>query len=481
MALYDFDMLVIGGGAAGLTIASGCARFGLKTVLIEQEPNLGGDCLHYGCVPSKTLLRSAAVAHTIKKTKFFGLPPVDFPPTDFAQIRRRIQSVQAIIQKHDSVERFCGLGVDVRFGQARFVDEHTMEIDGKKITSKFIALATGSSPLIPDIPGIKSTSVITHREIFSLDQLPARLVILGGGPIAVEMGMAFHRLGSEVHILQRGPHILSNEDQDMADIIGQCLLNEGLHIHCGTTVLSVNMSDAGREIHAQDKSGQRTILQADQILVAMGRSANVHGLNLEGINIQISSKGIETGPDLRTTHRHIFAAGDVLGKHQFTHAAGYEGGIVVGNAVFRLSRRADYRFMPHCTYTDPELAGMGLSEKQAKAQGIDFTVWTEMFSGNDRAQTEGATEGKIKLLLDKKERPIGVHIVSARAGEILNSWVTVFSGGVKLSSLASAVHPYPTLGEINKRITGNLLAKKIFSPFVLAMLRRLFGYRGRAC
>ncbi|MGV1098011.1 dihydrolipoyl dehydrogenase family protein [Thiovibrio sp. JS02] len=482
MGTFDFDLGVIGGGAAGLTVTSGAAQLGAKTLLIEREPHLGGDCLHYGCVPSKTLIKSAAVYHLLKNSGGFGLPQPIVPAVDFRQVRERIRSVIATIQHHDSVERFCKLGAKVEFGNAHFRDEHSVMLNGRSITARAWVIATGSSPAIPSLEGLARTPFLTNREIFSLERLPASMIVLGAGPIAVELAQAFSRLGSRVTIVQRSGQILSKEDKDLADELMAVLATEGITFHLHATPLHCRDLGPERELTIRDtSSGRKITLRAESLFVAQGRAANVDGLGLAAIGIAHSTKGITVDNRLRAGHNHIYAAGDVTGSHQFTHAAGYEGGVVIGNAILHLPRKTDYRWLPWCTYTAPELASIGYNEKRAKEAGISYTVWTEEFLDNDRARAEGETAGRIKLLLDEKERPLGVQILGPHAGELLGPWVAALNGRVRLSTLAAAMHPYPSLGEINKKVAGAHLARKLFSARVQKALSFFFSLRGRAC
>jgi pyruvate/2-oxoglutarate dehydrogenase complex dihydrolipoamide dehydrogenase (E3) component len=481
MATYDFDIAIIGAGAAGLTVASGAAQLGAKTLLIEKEKELGGDCLHFGCVPSKTLIRTSQAYHTMKNSQAFGLPPVEVPPVDFTRVKERIRSVIATIQKHDSEERFCSLGAKVEFGEPAFKDEHSVRLNGKSVSAKTWVISTGSSPERPPIEGLDKTPYITNKEIFSLDRLPISMIILGAGPVAIEMAQAFSRLGTTVSVVQRSGQILTREDKDMADEIMHVLASEGVCFHLNTAVLGVRDLGKEGEVVIKDNEGGTSHLRAERILVAMGRDPNIKGLNLEGIGVELDRKGIRVDERMRTSQKHIYGAGDVTGKYQFTHAAGYEGSIVVSNAIFRLPRRANYRFLPWCTYTDPELASIGMNEKAAKEAGIEYSVFAEPFQGNDRSLAEGEKVGKIKMLLDKNEKPMGVQILGPQAGELLSEWVAVLNGKVKLSTLASAVHPYPTLGEINKRVAGSYLFSKIFSDRVRKGLKLFFNLKGRAC
>jgi pyruvate/2-oxoglutarate dehydrogenase complex dihydrolipoamide dehydrogenase (E3) component len=500
MSKYDFDLGILGGGSAGLSIASGAAQLGAKTLLIEKE-KLGGDCLHFGCVPSKTLIRTAQVYHLLKQAKTFGLPKVQVPPVDFQEVARRIQSVIGTIQEYDSEERFCSLGVKVAYGQAQFLDPHTVSLNGKPISAKNWVIATGSSPAVPPLPGLANTSFLTNKDLFSLTELPKSMIILGAGPVAIEMAQAFSRLGTRVFVVHRGPQILTREDKDMADQVMQVLEKEGVVFFLNTSLIRTEDSgreqvvflktDPGRTKEMLSKMGpeeavkiepDRTLtLRAETLLVALGREANLNGLNLETIGLTFDAKGLKLDQRLRTTHTHIYGAGDVTGDYLFTHAAAYEAGMVISNALFHLPRKVDYTNLPWCTFTDPELAGIGLNEQQARKAGIKYSLWTEEFKTNDRSLAQGEKVGKIKMLLDEKEKPIGIQILGPEAGELINEWVAAINGKIKLSTLAMAVHPYPTLGEINKKVAGDFVSKKFLSEKVKKGLRFFFHLRGRAC
>jgi pyruvate/2-oxoglutarate dehydrogenase complex dihydrolipoamide dehydrogenase (E3) component len=456
MANYDYDIGVIGGGSAGLTIAAGSAMAGAKTLLIEKESHLGGDCLHYGCVPSKTLIKSAHVYHEMKNMHRYGLPSMQSPAVDFNLIARRIQDVIDTIQVHDSAERFCSLGARVEFGEARFIDPYTVQVGAQAFSANKWVIATGSSPAIPKIEGLAETPYLTNRDIFSLDHLPESLVVLGGGPIG-------------------------KEDKDLADIVMQSLQEEGVVFHLNSSVVRVRDLGTGREVTVRAGDVEHT-LQSEMFLVAAGRELNLANLGLETIGVEYDRHGLALDARLRTIkHSHIFGAGDVTGQYLFTHAAGYEGGVVIRNAIFHLPSKVDYATIPWCTYTDPELASIGMNEKSAKTAGVNYTVWTEPFKNNDRSLAEGEKVGLIKMLLDDKEHLLGVQILGPHAGDLISEWVAIMNGSVKLSTVASSIHPYPTLGEINKRVIGNFLSGKIYSETMKSGLKFFFNLRGRAC
>lgn len=481
MTNFDFDIGIIGGGAAGLTVASGTSQLGAKTLLIEKETELGGDCLHFGCVPSKTLIKSAQVYHQMKHAAHYGLPSVEVPPVDFKSVSDRIRSVIAVIQKHDSQERFCGLGAQVEFGEASFTDEHTVRMGNRSVTAKNWVIATGSSPVAPPIPGLDKTPYLTNREIFYMDRLPESIIILGAGPIGIEMAQALNRLGSQITVVDRADQILTKEDKDMADEAMAVLAAEGVRFHLDASIESVATKGDRKEVTIKDRDGQSVQLTSDALLVAMGRSANIEGLNLDSIGVETQRTGIIVDPRMRTSQKHIYAAGDVNGGYQFTHAAGYEGSIVISNAIFHLPRKANFTNLPWCTYTDPELASIGMNERFAKQAGIETKVWIEPFESNDRSLAEGQTTGRIKLVLDKSEKPLGVQILGNHAGELIGEWVAALNAKVKLATLAAAIHPYPTIGEISKKVAGSVFAPKIFSKKMQKGLKFFFNLKGRAC
>lgn len=480
MAKYDFDIGIIGGGAAGLTVASGSSQLGAKVLLIDKEQNLGGDCLHFGCVPSKTLIKTAKVYHLIKNSEKFGLPKVEFGEVDFKEIKKRIKNVIEHIQQHDSIDRFCSLGVHVEIGYPQFIDDHQVKINGKKYSAKKWVIATGSSPSAPPIKGLDQTTHLTNKEIFSLEKLPSSMVILGGGPIAIEMAQAFSRLGTKVFVIQRSAQILTKEDADVAGFIQKILESEGVEFYTNTKLIGVSEAADKKEVVFEHKNEVRKIV-SETIFVAMGRRANLDGLGLENIDVEYTPKGLKLDNRLRTTQKHIYGAGDVTGTYQLTHAAGYEGAIVIANAIFHVPRKVHYANIPRVIYTDPEIAAIGLNEKEANKMGIRYSLWKEEFDSNDRAICEGESNGFIKMLVGYNGKPLGVQIVGLHAGEILSEWVAIFNGKVKLSTIASSVYPYPTLSEINKRVTGNLLSSKLFSEKVKKTLKFFFHFKGRAC
>jgi len=483
MGAYEYDLGILGGGAAGLTAAAGSAQFGAKTILVEKAKVLGGDCLHFGCVPSKTLIRSAGVWSLARRAKEFGLPEVALPPVSLAAVMARVRSVIDTIQEHDSPERLCKLGAAVRFGEPRFVDDHTVSVDGDRLTARGWIVATGSSPSLPPVEGLDTVPCWTNETVFSQKELPGRLLVLGGGPIGVEMAQAFQRLGSKVTVIEFTDQLLDHEDPDIASILRGRLEGEGVEILTGTKALRAATAGSSVLLRVAPAKGEGEpwTIEGDALLVAAGRKPNVEGLELRAAGVAFSPRGIPADARMRTNVSHIYACGDVNGVFPFTHVAGYEAGVALSNAVLRLPRRADYTKVPWCTYTDPEVASIGLNEKRAKAAGVEYRVLEFPFREVDRALAEGETEGKIKVLIRPSGTLLGCQIAGNHAGELIHEWVAAINGGVKLSTLAGAIHAYPTLAEISKKAAGSYYSEKLFNDRMRKILRFLFDLRGRAC
>ena len=480
MARFAYDIGILGGGAAGLTVAAGAAQFGARTVLIEKRPRLGGDCLHYGCVPSKTLIRSAAVWALARRTREFGLPGLPLPPVDLGAVMDRVRDVVERIQVHDSEERFCKLGAEVRFGRARFVDAHTVEVGGARLSARSWVIATGSRPALPPVEGLSSVPFWTNMTLFSQRSLPARLLVLGGGPIGLEMAQALARLGSRVTVVEHLERILGTEDEDMAAILRERLESEGVALLTGTKAVRVEAAGSGIRLSVLPAAGGATrVLEADALLVATGRRPNVESLGLDAAGVDFSPKGIPTDARLRTNVPHIYACGDVRGKLAFTHVAGYEGSVALTNAILRLPRKADYTNVPWCTYTDPEVASVGLNEQRAVKAGVAYRVLQEPFSTNDRALTDREPDGKIKVLVSPAGKLLGCQIVGAHAGELIHEWVAVMNGGVSSRPsrrdprLPDALRDF----QAGRRVA---VRERIFSDRARGVLKFLFHLKGRA-
>lgn len=460
------DLVIIGGGAGGLVVASVASQLGLKVTLIEKEQKMGGDCLHHGCVPSKTLIRSAKVASLMRRAQEFGLPETDFD-VDLAKVNERVQSVIDQIQPHDDPERFREYGCEVLVGEAaEFIDPHSVRVGDRVIHGRRFVIATGSRPFIPPIDGLEQAGYLTNLDIFSLKQLPQKLVVLGGGPIGLEMAQAFSRLGSQVTVVEMLPHLLPQEDPEISDALRAVLEQEGITIHTGTSAERVRRENDKRIVECSNN----ITVEADQILVAVGRRANVDNLGLEAAGVEYSERGIQVDARMRTSKKRIYAVGDVCGPYPFTHMAEYQAGIIISNAVFRFPKKADYRVVPWVTYTDPELARVGITEQQAEEKGIEPTVLKFPFKDVDRALTDNETDGIVKLITHKG-RILGASILGPHGGELLQEIVFAMKAGAKIGAISATIHAYPTLSQVNRRAVNTAYVPKLFSASTRQIVR----------
>jgi dihydrolipoamide dehydrogenase len=470
MANYDYDIVVIGGGAAGLTVASGSVKFGLKVALIEKE-KLGGDCLYYGCVPSKTLIHSAKVASLIRRAKEFGLneTPLSF---DFANVIGHVWDVIHKIGEHDDPERFKKMGVDVIFGEPRFLSSEQIEIGGRQIKSKKFVISTGSRSFTPPIEGLKEAGFISHVEVFHLKTLPQSLIVIGAGPIGMEMCQAFKRFGTDVSVIEMLDRILAIEDEDVSKALEASLTKEGIRFFTGTKAKRV-FTENGKKVVLCERNGQELAIRSDEILVAVGRTPNVEGMNLEAAGVEYNRKGIVVNEKLQTTAKNIWACGDVAGPYLFTHMAENQAGIVVRNAVLRLPVKMDYSVVPWTTFTDPEVAHAGMTEAEAKKKGIKYSVYKHHYGDVDRAVTEVEGEGFIKIITTGwKGKIIGAHIIGPHAGELIPELVIAIKNGLTVKDISSTIHVYPTLA-LGTRQTTDLYFRQKFdsSPWLQRLLR----------
>ena len=452
------DLVIIGGGAGGLVVASVASQLGLKVTLVEKEERLGGDCLHYGCVPSKTLIQAARVAALMRRGDTFGLPAVA-PEVDLGRVNDHVQAVIDHIQRHDDPERFRGYGCEIVFGAASFVDPHTVRVQARDIPGRRFVIATGSSPFIPPVEGLQDSGYLTNLDLFSLRTLPSHLLVMGGGPIGLEMAQAFRRLGSEVTVVERLPRLLPREDAEIAEALHGYLVGEGITLHTATDVERVTRE--GNRHHVVCSGGRELV--ADQLLVATGRTPNVATLGLEAAGVDYSHKGIAVDRRMRTSQKHIYACGDVCGPYPYTHMAEYQAGIIISNAIFRVPKKTDYRVVPRVTYTDPELARVGMTLQEARDQGIEATELRFPFSDIDRALTEVDTRGMVKLVT-RKGRILGASILGPHAGELIHEIVLAMQTGATLGDISTTIHAYPTLAQVHRRVVNTAYTPRLFSP-----------------
>lgn len=454
----EYDLVIIGGGSGGLVVASAASQMKAKVALVEKN-KLGGDCLWYGCVPSKSLIHAGRVAYEAQNGSRFGVYTQP-PEIKFSEAIGHVQNVIKAIEPHDSPERFRGLGVDVIFGSGQFTDRHTFEVNGRKLTARAFVVSTGSRARIPNTPGLKEAGFLTNEEVFSLQERPDSMAVIGAGPIGCELGQAFHRLGCPVTILSSRDHIMPKEDPEAALIVEEQLKSEGMTILNNTRADRVEVIDGKKHIWADGKE----VAIVDEILVSAGRIPNVESLNLEAAGVDYSPKGVKVDEALRTTNPNIYACGDVIGGYQFTHVAGYEAVYVLTNALFAPIKRfvpskVDYRVIPWATFTEPEVARVGLSEQQARDRygEDDVYVLKQPFAGVDRAQAEGATKGFCKIITRSNGEILGAHMVGPVAGELIHEIVLAMSNNLPVSKL-TGIHIYPTLAEVNSK-AGLMLSK----------------------
>jgi len=465
LTMYDFDLIVVGGGAGGLVVASVAGQLGLKVALIEKQTLLGGDCLHYGCVPSKALLRSGHVAQLMRTASDVGISSYE-PQVDLTEVNASIQRVIDTIQVHDSHERFESYGIEIITGQAVFTDSHTIEVVGKRLTSKRFVVATGSSAWIPPVDGLGDIDYLTNEDMFSLKQRPKKLLILGAGPIGVEIAQAYSRLGSEVVLIEMANRILPRSDEEISAALAEVLRLEGIEIVCGQSAKKIIQHDDIKTIIFDN--GQT--LTGDQLLVAVGRRAVVQGLGLEKAGVKYTEHGIAVNSKMQTSQRHIYACGDVTGLFPLTHVAEQQAGVVIANCIFRVPKKMSYRVVPTVVYTEPECAEVGISEEEAKESSYDV-VRFEM-KDLDRAVAERATAGFAKLIV-RKGRLVGAQVIGNHAGETIHELVLAIQHKMKLSDITGLIHAYPSYAQVNRRVAGQYFKDKLFSDTTKKIVRWL--------
>jgi pyruvate/2-oxoglutarate dehydrogenase complex dihydrolipoamide dehydrogenase (E3) component len=441
MAKYMYDLIVIGGGSGGLVAARLGRAFGARTALIDKE-RLGGDCLHYGCVPSKSLIHVAKMVKTARETAEFGLVPPELT-VDMGKVSERIAGV---IKNVEEAEGVYTQGVDVKFGHATFRSPHELDLDGQILTSQAFIVATGSRPAVPRIEGLKEVGFLTNEQVFDLTKLPPSLIVIGGGPIGVELGQSFARLGSKVTLIQGPDRILPKEEPETSKLIAQLLIKEGLTIITGARAKKAYRHAEGKKVVEVTQGEETRIFEADEILLAMGRTPNCDELNLEAAGVEFDAKGIKVDEYLQTTAKNITAIGDVIGGYLFTHVAAYQAGVALQNSLLPIGKKkVDYRVLPWVTFCDPEASRVGMTEEEARTTYKKISVHRFAYGEVDRAQAEGETEGFIKLVLDEKGETIyGAHIVGAHSGELLAEIALAMQHNLGVSDILATIHAYPT-------------------------------------
>ena len=465
------DLCVIGAGSGGLTVAAGASQMGADVVLVEKG-KMGGDCLNYGCVPSKALIAAAHAAEAVRRAPRFGVDAG--PPTiDFARVHDHVHGVIAAIAPNDSVERFEGFGVTVINQAARFTGPRTIRAGDAEITARRIVVATGSSPAVPPIPGLDTVPFMTNETVFDRTTAPGHLIVVGGGPIGVELAQAFRRLGARVTMLEMFT-VLGRDDPELAELVKLQLRRDGVDIREGIEIGAAEASSGGITVRITGAAGDETIEGTD-LLIAAGRRANLDGLDLDVAGIAHSPNGIEVNRRLRTSNRRVYAIGDAAGTYAFTHMASYQATVVLRNALFRLPAKVDYRAVPWVTYASPELAHVGMNEAEAARAHGSIRVLRFPFADNDRAQAERETDGLVKVITNRRGVVVGAGIVGAHAGELIQSWILPIVRGLHVKHVAGLIVPYPTLGEVNKRAAGSYFTPMLFGD----RTRRLVRFLGR--
>jgi pyruvate/2-oxoglutarate dehydrogenase complex dihydrolipoamide dehydrogenase (E3) component len=472
-----YNLVVIGAGSAGLVTAAGAAGLGARVALIERQ-SMGGDCLNFGCVPSKGLIRCGRAVAEARNAHRFGATGTDKIDADFSAAMAHMQSVRATISQHDSATRFQHeLGVDVFFGEGRFTSPDTLTVGGKSLRFRKAAICTGARASAPPIPGLEKTGYLTNETVFDLQKLPPRLAIIGAGPIGCELAQAFARLGSQVTVLEYGKGVLPREDREAAGIVEQAMTREGVTIHFECRTRQISQQGHDKIIQADLADGPLT-LAVDDILVAIGRAPNVDGLGLEQAGVQFDSKtGIRVDERLRTSNRRIYAAGDVCSPYKFTHTADAMARILLANALFHGRQTSRNMVIPWVTYTSPEVAHVGLYENEARQQGYAVTTMTVPLAEVDRALIDGETEGFARVHLKKgSDKILGATIVAAHAGEMIGEMALAISAGLGLGSIGKTIHPYPTQSEILRKLADSYQRSRL-TPGLKKVLNAWFRWR----
>ena len=470
-----YNLVVLGAGTAGLVSAAGAAALGARVALVEKHL-MGGDCLNYGCVPSKALIRAARAAHAVAEASEYGVHIEGGARVDFPEVMERLRRVRAEISAHDSAQRFSKLGVDVFMGAAHFVDRSTIEVDGQRLSFSKAIIATGGRATALPVPGLAEAGFLTNETVFSLTALPPRLILIGAGPIGCELAQAFRRLGSEVWIVSDGSKVLPREDSEVSALLRNRFEREGIRLVLEAKLRRVERQGNAKQIVFDRGKGEEEVT-ADEILVATGRAPNVEGLGLDAAGIQWDAKGVKVDDRLRTSNPNIYAAGDVCSRYKFTHAAEAMARIAIQNALFFGRKRASSLVIPWCMYTDPEIAHVGLDSSEAQKRGAEIESFTLPLAEVDRSVVEGDTEGFARVHIERRSgRILGATLVSRHAGESIGELVLAITRGLSLGTLSGVIHPYPTQAEILKRL-GDLSMRSRLRPWMKTLLTKVFEYR----
>ena len=478
---YEYDVVVIGGGSAGLTSSGIAANLGAKTMMIEKD-KLGGDCTWNGCIPSKTLVKTASVLHNARKAAEFGLD-IDLVNVNSGKVMAHIDRIRReVYHDADRPEIFEKMGIEVVKGEATFHDDHTILIKGgegneRKVTTKYVFICAGAKAFVPPIPGISDVDVLTNESMFEIHDLPEKLVIIGAGPIGTEMAQSFNRLGTQVHVLDMAPGILVNDDPELTEILRLKLAEEGVNYYLESSVERIEKIAGGVRVMFK-QNGKESFVEGDRLLVATGRRASIDTLNPSAAGVETWKGGIRVNDKCRTSKKNIYAIGDVSGEYQFTHMSEHMAKIAATNALLKIPMKIDRKHVPWVTYTDPELSHVGATEKELREKGVKFEVYRFPFTKIDRAVTDGNTTGMIKIFAKKwNGKILGATVLGSHAGEIISQYALAMRNGISLRNFADTILPYPTYGLGARRAADQWYIKNQ-SETLVKWIKRIFGYKG---
>ena len=471
----NYDLVVIGGGTAGLVSAAGAASLGARVALVERD-KLGGDCLYRGCVPTKTLVKSARVAHLVRHSEEYGVVSGE-AEVDFPAVMDRMDGVIAAAGEHDSPERFRGLGVDVFEDEARFEAPDLVAVDGRRLGARSVIVATGSHPTAPPVEGLEEAGYITNVGALRLRRLPRSLIIVGSGPIGSEFAQIFARFGSQVTLVSTSPLPLPKEDPEIGEVLRQVLLAGGVRFHGGYSAEKARLENGEKVITAKNGAGHEIEARGEEILIAAGRAPTAGSLALENAGIELEEKGLKVDEHLRTTAPNVYAAGDITGKYLFTHVAEYQARNALRNALFPVKAKVDHRVVPWTTFTDPEVARVGLTEEQARAQHDFVKVFRQPFDEVDRAMANGEKTGLVKIVTGRRGKILGGHIIGLDAGNLIHEIVLAMQGNIPIQALSTMIHVYPTLSQANQRAADNYYRERLFTDRTRKVFSIFFGTR----
>ena len=478
MAL-EYDLVVVGGGTAGLVCTAGAASLGARVGLVERDDKLGGECLHRACVPTKALIKSARVASLINRAEEFGVK-TSGAEVDFPAVMDRMRRVVQTASEQDDPDRFKKMGVELFLGQeARFNSPDEISVDGRRLKTRSAIVATGSYPMVPPITGLDDVGYLTHVEALKLERLPRSIIVVGSGPVGSEFAQIFARFGSKVTLVDSSPLPLPIEDAEISEALKHLLEADGVIFHGGFTAEEARIEGDEKVLVAHNERGEKMEARGEEILVALGRAPSVEGLGLENAGVEMEEKGLKVDENLLTTAPNVYAAGDITGKYPFTHVAEYQGRIALRNALFPIKSKADHQLIPWATFTDPEVARVGLTEEQARENHDYVRVFRQPFGSVDRGIIDGETDGFAKIVTGRRGKILGGHIIGPDAGDLIHEIVLAMQKNIPIGTLSTTIHVYPTLAQANQRVADNYYRETLFTERKTKVLSAFFGLRRR--